>query len=70
MKCISQCAGREQMAQMARQQEPIDKVNEKTIHDTTGGVKKTDDSGDDPLGLRRVLLGPHPWRKVCSTGLG
>lgn len=49
MKCISQCAGREQMAQMARQQEPIDKVNEKTIHDTTGGVKKTDDGSDDPL---------------------
>lgn len=29
--------------------ELIDKVNEKTIHNTTESVKKTNNSGDDPL---------------------
>lgn len=47
--CISQYPGRKQMAQMVRQQELIDKVNEKTIHNTTESVKKTNDSSDDPL---------------------
>lgn len=49
MKCINQYPGRKQMAQMVRQQELTDRVNEETIHSATESVKATNNRGDDPL---------------------